>query len=138
MKKLISMMALMLCLTVPATLTSCDDDDVQTVLNIVDQLFLQSGDELSGTQWMASDQTSAIAFGNSSDGLYFDGTDENGLPFTYTIGSDGSTLTFTFTNTQTVVTYTITEYTEGQTMTLCNNSTGVTTAYSIFVETEQS
>ena len=131
MKKLLMLPIMLLLMTTTATLSSCNTDDVQQVLDLVVNQLFQSNDELSNTAWMATDSTSAIAFSTGNVGLYYDGTDENGLQFNYTIGSDGSSFEFTFAS-GTKVAYAITEYTARKSMTLRNNSTGTVTAYTYY------
>ena len=137
MKKTITLTALVLCLSAPVALTSCNDDDVQTVLNIVDQLFLKSNDELAGTAWLTADRAHGIEFGSGQQGLMADANSTTGevdqRQFTYTVGSDGTSLTFTFT-TGGSTTYTILAYEAKKLMTLRNNTTGETLSYNYYTE----
>lgn len=129
MKKILTLTALGLCLSGPVVLTSCNDDDVQTVIDIVSKL-IQSGDELSNTAWLSADSLHGIEFGSNGQGVMADGDTGTVIQqqFTYAVGQDGSSLTFQFSD-GTVTTYTITEYTAKKSMTLLNTTTGVRVSY---------
>lgn len=80
------------------TLSSCGSDDViDAVLEIVD--ILLSPSDLSGTAWIASDNSMALEFTSNSKGTLYsaDSVDEEGsaipLPFTYSVDTNNNTLT---------------------------------------------
>lgn len=111
----------------PVTMTSCDDDDVNTVLNLLDLLFT-SADQLNGTTWASYGVANGeqylsmiIAFGNGQVEMYSeDYVDSNGDAIlqsgTYTLDTQNNTLTLTL-NTGTKV-YTVTEFTQNSKLTL--------------------
>jgi hypothetical protein len=114
----------------PVTLTSCDDDDVTTIVSILDALL--STDDLNGTTWAnyqsASDGSQYIAlligFGNGQVELYEDSyVDKDGTAIlqsgTYTLDTNNNTLTLSLdTGTRR---YTITEFKANSSMTLTYN-----------------
>lgn len=130
-KKLIGSMAMAALMAgSPVMLTSCDEDDVKTILDII-QLFT-STDELNGTQW-ASYATSGgeqyismiIAFGNGQVEMYSeDYVDKDGNAIlqsgTYTLDTQNNVLTLNL-NTGTVR-YTISQYTKGSSMTITSGN----------------
>ena len=114
----------------PITMTSCDDDDVNTIVSILDALL--STDDLNGTTWAsyqnASDGSQYIAmiigFGNGQVELYEDSyVDSEGTAIlqsgTYTLDTNNNTLTLSL-NTGTRR-YTITSFTANSSMTLTYN-----------------
>ena len=115
----------------PATLASCNDDDVNTIVQIIDALL--TTDDLNGTTWanyqVASDGSQYIAmligFANGQVELYEDSyVDKEGNAIlqsgTYTLDTNNNTLTLTLdTGTRR---YTIKEFTKGSSMTLTNGS----------------
>ena len=127
-KKLFGALAMMALATgAPATLTSCNDDDINTIVSIIDALL--TTDDLNGTTWActqtASDGTQYISmiigFGNGQVELYEETyTDESGAAKlqsgTYTLDTNNNILTLKLdTGTRN---YTITEFTKNSTMTL--------------------
>ena len=103
----------------PVALTSCDEDDVKTVLDII-SLFT-SGNELQGTAWISSDSSLAFEFTDSQNGNLYESSyaDEQGAiaqPFTYTLDTENNKLTLVLSNGTRV--YTIYAYTKGQSMTI--------------------
>ena len=127
-KNLLGALAMMiLAAGAPATLTSCDDDDINTIVDIIGTLL--STDDLNGTTWACYKTTSdgtqyismIIGFGNGQVELYEDSyTDEKGSAKlqsgTYTLDTNNSILTLNLdTGTRT---YTITEFTQNSSMTL--------------------
>lgn len=127
-KKFFGSLAMMtLVAAAPVTLSSCDDDDVNTVLTIIDMIFTSS-DQLAGTAWLATDSSMAIEFSSGNQGNLYDSTlmDENGAiaqPFTYTLDTENNLLTITL-NSGGTRQYTVTEFTAGVLLTLTYN--GVT------------
>ncbi len=127
-KKFFGSLAMMtLVAAAPVTLSSCDDDDVNTVLTIIDMIFTSS-DQLAGTAWLATDSSMAIEFSSGNQGNLYDSTlmDENGAiaqPFTYTLDTENNLLTITL-NSGGTRQYTVTEFTAGVSLTLTYN--GVT------------
>jgi hypothetical protein len=111
----------------PVTMTSCDDDDVNTVISLLDLLFT-SADQLNGTTWASYGVANGeqylsmiIAFGNGQVEMYSeDYVDSNGDAIlqsgTYTLDTQNNTLTLTL-NTGTKV-YTVTEFTQNSKLTL--------------------
>ena len=82
----------------PLTVSSCGTDDViDAVLEIVD--ILLTPNDLSGTAWIATDNSMAFEFTNNSKGILYseDSVDENGeaIPqsFTYSIDTSNNILT---------------------------------------------
>ena len=121
----IAMMALVA--ATPVTLTSCDEDDVKTVLDIIDTLFA-STDDLAGTAWLATDNSMAIEFSSGNQGNLYDSSmmDDNGAiaqPFTYSLDTTNNILTITL-NSGGTRKYTVTKFTKGVELTLTYN--GVT------------
>ena len=119
-KKIFGAMAMTVLMAgVPVSLTSCDDDDVNTIVSILDALL--STDDLNGTTWAnyqtASDGSQYIAllvgFGNGQVELYEDSyVDKDGTAIlqsgTYTLDTTNNTLTLSLdTGTRR---YTITEF----------------------------
>ena len=126
-KKFFGGLALMAAFTAPVAMTSCNDDDVNTVLSIIDMLFT-STDDLAGTAWLATDSSMAIEFGSGNQGNLYDSSvmDETGAvaqPFTYTLDTQNNVLTITL-NSGGTRKYTVTEFTKGVSLTLTYN--GVT------------
>lgn len=133
MKKIFSLVALLAVMVAPVSLTSCNDDDVKTVLNIVDQLF-QSSDELSGTEWLTTDSLHYIGFNSGAQGVMVDGDTGQVVErqFTYTMTNDengGTTFTFNFANGGGSTDYAVMAYTAKSNLSLRNNTTGVTLNY---------
>lgn len=134
-KKFLSAMAItMLMAGAPIALTSCDDDDVNTIVNILDALL--STDDLNGTTWAnyqnASDGSQYIAmiigFGNGQVELYEDSyVDNEGTAIlqsgTYTLDTNNNTLTLSL-NTGTRR-YTINSFTANSSMTLTYNGKSI-------------
>jgi hypothetical protein len=131
MKKFFGTMAMAaLVAGTPATFTSCDEDDVNTIIEIIDALL--TTDDLNGTTW-ANYQTAGgeqyiallIGFGNGQVELYEDSyTDSEGnaklQSGTYTLDTTNNTLTLTLdTGTRR---YTITEFTKGSSMTITSGN----------------
>ncbi|MCR4601926.1 MAG: hypothetical protein K5683_00145 [Prevotella sp.] len=112
----------------PATLTSCDDDDVNTIINILDLLFT-STDDLAGSAWLSTDNSLALEFSNGNQGSLYDSTkmDDQGAvaqPFTYTLDTQNNVLTITLSQGGTRR-YTVTEFTKGTKLTLTYNGTTI-------------
>jgi len=108
----------------PVTLASCDDDDVSTIINILDLLFT-STDDLAGSAWLSTDSSLALEFSNGNQGNLYDSTkmDEQGAiaqPFSYTIDTQNNVLTITLSAGGTRR-YTVTEFTKGVKLTLTYN-----------------
>lgn len=106
----------------PVTFTSCNEDDVKTILDII-SLFT-SGSELQGTAWISSDSSLAFEFTDGQNGNLYESSyaDEQGAiaqPFTYTLDTDKNKLTLVLNNGTRV--YTISAYTKGQSMTISYN-----------------
>ena len=83
MKKFIGGLTLMTALSAPVAMTSCSEDDVNTVIELLDAL-IGSTDELSNTVWYRETPTFVqFSFGTSHQGMYYDdSTGENGIAFT--------------------------------------------------------
>lgn len=122
MKKFIGGLTLMTALSAPVAMTSCSEDDVNTVLQLL-ELFT-STDDLAGTAWMTADSTFGLEFGNNKDGVYYDTDNTEGVAFNYTLNTQTNVLTLQFSNT--TMTFTITAFTKNQSMSLMNNSTNRT------------
>ncbi len=119
----------------PAALTSCNDDDVNTIVQIIDALL--TTDDLNNTVW-ADYRTTAdgspyialmIGFANGQVELYEDSyVDKDGTAIlqsgSYTLDTNNSTLTLTL-NTGTRR-YSIKEFTKGVSMTLTYNGRTIT------------
>lgn len=98
-KKLFSSLTMFAVMTgCPLTLSSCGGDDVlDTVIGIVD--ILLSPNDLSGTAWIASDNSMALEFSSSSSGVLYseDNISEDGsavpMSFTYTVDTSNNILT---------------------------------------------
>ena len=102
------------------TMVSCDDDDVKTVLELVDMLF-SSTDELAGTIWADSAQEATYAFEfDSGQSGVFAYADEDGetqqIQFAYTLDTQNNILTIKFSDE--TWRFTIKEYTAGKSMLL--------------------
>lgn len=125
MKKFFSSVALMALIAgAPVTMTSCDEDDVKTVLDII-SLF--TGNQLQGTAWIASDNSMAIEFLDGTNGNLYDSShvdkDGNAIaqPFTYTLDTQNNVLTLTLSSG--TRRYTVTEFTQGSKLTLTYGGT---------------
>ncbi len=108
----------------PVTMTSCDDDDINTVLNLID-LFFQSADDLANTAWLTADSSEGFEFGTGGQGIYYSGyeLDESGnvIPqqFTYTLDTTNNTLTIKLSSGSRI--YTVTEFVKNSKLTLTYN-----------------
>ena len=113
-----------------ATMTSCDEDDVNTIVDIITQLL--STDDLNGTTWACYATANGqqyisliIGFGNGNVELYSeDYTDENGTAKlqsgTYTLDTTNNILELKLdTGTRR---YTVKEFTKNTSMTLTYGS----------------
>ena len=125
MKKLFGGLALTALIAgAPVTMTSCDDDDINTILDII-SLFT-SADDLAGTAWITSQSDYAFEFGANGQGAYYDGyegVDAEGnvvaQSFTYTLDTTNNTLTIVLsTGTRR---YTVMEFVKGSKLTLSYN-----------------
>ena len=129
MKKFFACVSMMCLLSAPVSFTSCDEDDVKTALAIVD-LFINNTSELAGTQWLAADNSMALVFSDSQNGVLIVAT-ENGqqqqLQFTYTLNQNTLTLNTSAGTYQ----FTVTGYTAGSTMTL-KDASGATLQFNIY------
>ena len=135
MKKLFFALAMAVLMAgTSVTLTSCNDDDVNTIVQIIDALL--TTDDLNGTTW-ANYQTGTdgsqyiamiVGFGNGNVELYEDSyVDDSGTAKlqsgTYTLDTNNSTLTLTLdTGTRR---YTVTEFTKNASMTLTSGSKSI-------------
>ena len=123
-KKFFGGLALMTALSAPVTMTSCSEDDVNTVLEILDAL-IGSTDELSNTVWYRETPTFVqFSFGTGRQGMYYDdSTGETGVAFNYTLNENTLTLQFS----DQTLTFTVTAYTAKSSMTLRDSSGGTLT-----------
>lgn len=110
------------------TMVSCNDDDVKTVLELVDMLF-GSTSELSNTSWVYTNTQGIVVMvfnfqtGQSGALQYLDENDkEQNVQFSYSLDTQNNILTLTFSDNSTWR-FTITEYTAGQNMTLNDGDT---------------
>ena len=124
-KKLIGSMAMAALMAgSPVMLTSCDEDDVKTILDII-QLFT-STDELNGTQWANPEYktnfTFYLVFSNGQ--VLLQEADEQGSApeqrGSYPLDTSNNVLTLNL-NTGTRR-YTITQYTKGSSMTITSGN----------------
>ena len=106
------------------TVSSCGSDDVlDAVLTIVD--ILLSPSDLSGTAWIASDNSMAFEFSNGSSGILYSenavGEDGSAIPqsFTYTVDTSNNILTIRLSS-QTLQ-FGIKEFEPGQSLVLTYN-----------------
>ncbi len=105
----------------PVTMTSCDEDDVNTVLDII-SLFV--GNQLQGTAWISSDNSLAIEFTDASNGYLYESSfaNEQGAiaqAFTYTLDTTNNVLTLTLSSG--TRRYTVTSFTQGSSLVLSYN-----------------
>ena len=114
MKKFIGGLTLMTALSAPVAMTSCSEDDVNTVIELLDAL-IGSTDELSNTVWYRETPTFVqFSFGTSHQGMYYDdSTGENGIAFTYSLNENTLSLQFS----DQTRTFTVTAYTAQSSMT---------------------
>lgn len=96
--------------TAPVAMTSCNDDDVNTVLNILDQIL--SGNDLSGTGWLTKDKTTGVEFTDNTNGKWYDQSNMDGVAFTYTVDTKNSIVTLTFSNGS--IQFTVLEFKKGE------------------------
>ena len=98
MKKCFTFLAALCLLSAPVSLTSCDDDDVQQVMNIID-LVLGQGDVVGS--WAASAQaedgttlTFSFTFQQNGQGaiVVTQGTEVAQFNFTYTLSNNVITM----------------------------------------------
>lgn len=107
------------------TVSSCggNDDVLDTVLNIIEELL--SPNDLSGTAWIASDNSMALEFSSNSSGVLYSedaiGEDGAAIPqsFTYTIDANNNILTIRLSS-QTLQ-FGIKDFTPNQSLTLTYN-----------------
>lgn len=125
-KKFFGGLAIMTALSAPVALTSCSEDDVNTVLQIIDAL-IGSTDELSNTVWYRETPSFVqFSFGTNRQGMYYDdSTGETGLAFTYSLNENTLTLQFS----DQTLTFTVTAYTAQSSMTLQGNGGTLTLKY---------
>lgn len=115
-KKIYSGLAFMAMLAAPPTLSSCSEDDVNTVLEILDLIL--STNDLNGTAWITADSTQAIEFTSTTQGNYYNQSSDP-IPFTYTLDTENNILTLNFSDgTQQ---YTIVAFTKGEKLVLKNS-----------------
>ena len=122
MKKFFTYVTMLLFMGAPVSMTSCDDDDVNTILEIVDALL--STNDLTGTAWITADNTKAIEFTSTSQGAFYDGSSE-GESFTYTVDTNTNELKLAFSNRS--VTFTIVSFTKNSSLVIRNSSYGTLT-----------
>lgn len=117
-KKFFGGLAIMTALSAPVALTSCSEDDVNTVLELLDLIL--GADDLANSAWITADSSMALEFGNSKDGVYYDVENTNGVAFSYTLDTSTNVLTLQFSNGS--VQYTITAFTKNSSLTLRTSS----------------
>jgi len=117
-KKFFGGLALMAAFTAPVTMTSCNDDDVNTVLNIIDQIL--SGNDLAGTGWLTQDKTVGVEFTDNTNGKWYDQSNMEGVAFTYKVDTQNSIVTLTFANGS--VQFTVLQFEKGKYLVMKNNS----------------
>ena len=94
-KKFISGLAMIAALsTTPVTLTSCSEDDINTVLYILD--LFTSGDELSNTAWITDANDFAIEFASNGTGNMYFSSDP--IAFSYVLDKENNKLTLTYSD----------------------------------------
>lgn len=131
MKKILSIFTFLLCAAVPTTtFTSCDEDDVKTIINIVDMIFFQNSNELAGTAWQSPDKSFALVFeADGSGALYIYSTEET-TEFTYAITTSGNANVLTLTyGDSSQEQFTVSGYEEGKSLSL-TDAKGSTVTYS--------
>lgn len=101
MKKFFAGLMLLATMSVPMTFTSCDDDDVNTIIELLDLIL--GGDDLNNTSWVSDNPVYELDFQTGSQG-YISFLDENdevqSVGFTYSITNEGETsyLTIVFSD----------------------------------------
>ena len=111
----------------PLTMVSCNEDDVNTVLDII-SLFLNTND-LAGSAWDNNNDNDrlVLSFDDASNGNLYDYTkmDNEGYmtaqPFTYTVDTQNNVITITLTSGGTRR-YTVVEFTKGSKLVLTYGS----------------
>lgn len=121
MKKFLACISVFCLMAAPVSLTSCNDDDVQTVLGILDY-FLNTND-LAGTAWLATDNSMAIEFSDARNGamVVADQNTQSGnrtFQFTYTLNENVLTLSIAEAGT---MTFTITGFEKQKTLVLTDS-----------------
>ena len=86
-------------MSAPVTFTSCDDDDVNTIIGLLDLIL--GGDDLNNTSWVSDNPVYQLDFQAGGQG-YFSFLDETNnvqsIAFNYSIDSENSILTLTFSD----------------------------------------
>ncbi|MCR4810354.1 MAG: hypothetical protein K5896_10935 [Prevotella sp.] len=114
------------------TMVSCNDDDVKTVLELVDMLF-SSTDELAGTIWVddLEDPSIAFAFQSGQTGSVAIWDEESGETeeesFTYTLDTQNNTLSIKLS--EGTLRYTISDYKAQSYMKLSDGKSSFTLRY---------
>ena len=108
----------------PVTMTSCDEDDINTIIDVIN-LFMSS-DDLANTAWITSESDYGFEFGTGGQGLYYDGydgVDADGnviaQSFTYSLDTTNNKLTIVLSSGTRV--YTVTEFVKNSKLTLTYN-----------------
>ena len=94
-KKFFSGLALLAMLATPPTFTSCDDDDVNAIISIIDAIL--SANDLTGTAWITYDNTFALSFDSATQGYYFYQSSD-GILFNYTVDTTNNILSLEFSD----------------------------------------
>lgn len=99
MKKFFMGLMLLATMSTTVTFTSCDDDDVNTIIGLLDMIL--GGDDLSNTSWLSSNPAYELDFQGASQG-YISYLDENNevqsIAFNYSIDSENNLLILTFSD----------------------------------------
>ena len=101
------------------TLTSCDDDDINTIIELLDLII--GGDDLTNTSWLSSDSAYELDFQTGSQG-YISYLDENNeiqsVGFTYSISNEGETSYLTMKFSDATWKFTVVEFEENKVLKL--------------------
>lgn len=112
-KKYFSGLAIAAMLAGAPTMTSCNEDTANAIIEILNTLL--SVDDLTNTAWIATDNSLALEFGTGGQGNYY--VSEEPVSMTYKL--DENTLTLTFSDQ--TITYTVTEFVKGEKLVLLTN-----------------
>lgn len=119
MKKFFAGLMLLATMSVPVTFTSCDDDDVKTIIDLLDLII--GGDDLTNTSWLSSDSAYELDFQTGSQG-YISFLDEDNeiqsVGFTYSISNEGETSYLTCKFSDTTWKFTVMQFEENKVLVL--------------------
>ena len=115
-KKILTGVAMMAMLTTPPMMTSCGDDEINAVLQIIDLLI--SVDDLANTAWIAEDNSVAFEFSSNKTGAYYESAE--GIQFNYQLDTNNNTLILTFSDV--TLTFTVVEFKKNEFLVLKNSN----------------